>query len=169
LWVALLQLRVHLIAVGRSYALLAFLGAVVAVAAMERALITRDFTVQYVADTGRHNTPPALYTVATLWAALEGSLLLWVLVLTGYIALVVHKFRRRLNDPLVGWALLTMLVVSSFFFLLLLFPANPFHTFDPPPGFDGPGPNPLLQNHPLMAFHPPVRYLRIGGVTVAVR
>jgi len=163
--VALRQRRLHLIAVGRSYALLALLGAVVAVVAMERALITRDFTVQYVADTGSHKTP-ALYNVATLWAALEGSLLLWVLVLTGYIALVVHKFRRRLSDPLVGWALLTMLVVSSFFFLLLLFPANPFHTFDPPPGFDGPGPNPLLQNHPLMAFHPPMLYLGIVGFTV---
>jgi cytochrome c-type biogenesis protein CcmF len=163
--VALRQRRLHLIAVGRSYALLALLGAVVAVVAMERALITRDFTIQYVADTGSHNTP-ALYNVATLWAALEGSLLLWVLVLTGYIAVVVHKFRRRLSDPLVGWALLTMLVVSSFFFLLLLFPANPFHSFDPPPGFDGPGPNPLLQNHPLMAFHPPMLYLGIVGFTV---
>jgi len=163
--VALRQRRLHLIAVGRSYALLALLGAVVAVVAMERALITRDFTVQYVADTGSHRTP-ALYNVATLWAALEGSLLLWVLVLTAYIALVVHKFRRRLNDPLVGWALLTMLVVSSFFFLLLLLPANPFNTFDPPPGFDGPGPNPLLQNHPLMAFHPPMLYLGIVGFTV---
>ncbi|MGH9229761.1 MAG: heme lyase CcmF/NrfE family subunit, partial [Acidimicrobiales bacterium] len=163
--VALRRRRLHLIAVGRSYALLALLGAVVAVAAMERALVTRDFTVQYVADTGSHKTP-ALYNVATLWAALEGSLLLWALVLTGYIALVVHKFRRRLDDPLVGWALLTMLAVSSFFFLLLLFPANPFHTFDPPPGFDGPGPNPLLQNHPLMAFHPPMLYLGIVGFTV---
>ena len=68
----------------------------VAVVAMERALITRDFTVQYVADNGSHKTP-ALYNVATLWAALEGSILLWVLVLTGYMALVVHKFRRRLT------------------------------------------------------------------------
>jgi cytochrome c-type biogenesis protein CcmF len=55
--VALRQRRLHLIAVGRSYALLALLGAVVAVVAMERALITRDFTVQYVADTGSHKTP----------------------------------------------------------------------------------------------------------------
>jgi cytochrome c-type biogenesis protein CcmF len=163
--VALRQRKLHLIAVGRSYALLALLGAVVAVAAMERALITRDFTVQYVADVGSHKTP-ALYNVASLWSALEGSILLWVLVLTGYMALVVHKFRHRLADPLVGWAMLTMLVVSGFFFLLLLFPANPFHSFDPPPGFDGPGPNPLLQNHPLMAVHPPMLYLGVVGFTV---
>jgi cytochrome c-type biogenesis protein CcmF len=163
--VALRQRRLHLISVGRSYALLALLGAIVAVVAMERALITRDFTVQYVADNGSSRTP-ALFNVTTLWSALEGSLLLWALVLTGYIAVVVHKFRRRMDDPLVGWALLTMLVVSSFFFLLLLFPANPFGTFDPPPGFDGPGPNPLLQNHILVAFHPPMLYLGYVGFTV---
>ncbi|HET7721709.1 MAG TPA: cytochrome c-type biogenesis CcmF C-terminal domain-containing protein, partial [Acidimicrobiales bacterium] len=45
-------------------------------------------------------------------------------------------------------------------------PANPFGAFDPPPGFDGPGPNPLLQNHPLMAFHPPMLYLGYVGFTV---
>ncbi|HYZ97736.1 MAG TPA: heme lyase CcmF/NrfE family subunit [Acidimicrobiales bacterium] len=163
--VALRQRKPHLIAVGRSYSLLALLAAVVAVVAMERALVTRDFTVQYVADNGSHRTP-ALYNVASLWAALEGSILLWTLVLTGYVALVVHKFRRRLNDRLVGWALLTMLAVTAFFFLLLLFPANPFTTFDPPPGYDGPGPNPLLQNHPLMAFHPPMLYLGVVGFTV---
>ena len=163
--VALLGRRRHLLVVGRSYVLLALLGAVVAVAAMERALVTRDFTVRYVADNGSHDTP-ALFNVATLWAALEGSILLWVLVLTGYMALVAHKFRRRLDDPLVGWALLTLLVVSGFFFLLLLGPANPFRAFDPPPGYDGPGPNPLLQNHPLMAFHPPALYLGYVGFSV---
>jgi cytochrome c-type biogenesis protein CcmF len=163
--VALVQRKHHLIAVGRSYVMLALFGAVLAFAAMERALITRDFTVQYVADHGSSRTP-ALYNVATLWSALEGSLLLWALVLTGYMALVVHKFRRRLGDPLVGWAMLTLLVISGFFFLMLLFPANPFTTFDPPAGFDGPGPNPLLQNHPLVAVHPPVLYLGYVGFSV---
>jgi cytochrome c-type biogenesis protein CcmF len=162
---ALARRRPHLQAVGRSYVLLALLGAVVAVIAMQRALITRDFTVEYVADNGSTRTP-ALYNVATMWGALEGSILLWVLVLCGYMAAVVHKFRRRLDDPLVGWAMLTMLVVSTFFFALLLGPARPFHEFHPPPGFDGPGPNPLLQNHPLMAVHPPMLYLGYVGFTV---
>jgi cytochrome c-type biogenesis protein CcmF len=165
LTVALVQRKRHLLPIGRSYVLLALGGAVLAVLAMERALITRDFTIQYVADNGSSRTP-VLYNVATLWAALEGSILLWVLILTGYMAVVVHKFRRRLDDPLVGWAMLTMFVVSGFFFLLLLFPANPFGAFDPGPGFDGPGPNPLLQNHPLMAVHPPVLYLGYVGFTV---
>src|SRR4030095_16970747 len=55
---------------------------------------------------------------------------------------------------------------SGFFFTLLLFPANPFSEFHPPAGFDGPGPNPLLQNHPLMAIHPPMLYLGYVGFTV---
>jgi cytochrome c-type biogenesis protein CcmF len=165
LLVALRGRRLHLLAVGRSYILLALGGAVLAVAAMERGLITRDYTLKYVAEHGSSRTP-ALYNVATLWSALEGSILLWVLVLTVYMALVARKFRHRLADPLVGWALLTMLAVSSFFFLLLLFPANPFGSFHPTPGYDGPGPNPLLQNHPLMAVHPPMLYLGYVGFTV---
>ena len=100
-------------------------GAVLAVIAMERALITRDFTIQYVADNGSSKTPP-LFNVATLWAALEGSLLLWALVLAGFLVAVVYRFRARLTDPLVGWALLTMLVVTAFFFGLMLGPADPF-------------------------------------------
>jgi cytochrome c-type biogenesis protein CcmF len=132
---------------------------------MERALITRDFTVGYVAEHGSSRTP-ALYNFATLWSALEGSILLWVLILTGYLAAIVVKFRKRIDDPLFGWALLTMFVVCAFFFLLVVGPANPFQRFDPAPGYDGPGPNPLLQNHILMAFHPPMLYLGYVGFTV---
>jgi len=131
---------------------------------MERALITRDFTLEYVAQVGSSVTP-RLYNVAALWSALEGSILLWSLVLAGYLTLVVVKFRHRLTDPLVGWALLTMFVVAAFFFGLMLGPANPFETIANPPA-DGPGPNPLLQDHLLMAFHPPMLYLGYVGFTV---
>jgi cytochrome c-type biogenesis protein CcmF len=147
------------------YALLVLAGGLVAAIAMERALITRDFTVLYVAENGSTRTP-ALYNFATLWGALEGSIILWAVILGGYLMAVVLKFRKRLDDPLVGWAVVTMLVVCAFFFFLLSGPANPFQSFSPPPGFDGPGPNPLLQNHPLMAFHPPMLYLGYVGFTV---
>lgn len=163
--VALRQKRFKRLALARSYAFLALLGAVVAVAAMERALITRDFTVEFVAQHGSSRTP-ALFNVAALWSALEGSLLLWVLILSGYTVAVAVKFRRRLTDPLVGWTMAVMFAVGLFFFGLLAGPANPFRSFDPPIGFDGPGPNPLLQNHPLMAFHPPALYLGYVGFTV---
>jgi cytochrome c-type biogenesis protein CcmF len=147
------------------YAVMILAGGLVAAAAMERALITRDFTVDFVAQNGSSLTPP-LYNVATLWGALEGSIILWATILGGYTVLVARKFRHRLEDPLVAWALLTMFVVATFFFGLMTGPADPFVTVTVPPGFDGPGPNPLLQNHPLMAFHPPMLYLGYVGFTV---
>jgi cytochrome c-type biogenesis protein CcmF len=162
---ALVKKRPDLQWLAVPYTVLLVVGALLAVVAMERALITRDFTVKFVADNGSSRTP-ALYNVATLWAALEGSIILWGFILAGYTAVVVGKFRHRLSDPLVGWAVLTMFVVAAFFFYLMAFPANPFRSFSPPPGYDGPGPNPLLQNHPLMAFHPPMLYLGYVGFTV---
>lgn len=161
----LIRKRPDLIRLSRWYAVLVFLGGLLAAIAMESALITRDFTVKYVADNGSSKTP-AMYNFATLWGALEGSIILWALILGGYLLAVVIKFRKRLADPLVGWAVFTMLIVCIFFFWMLVGPANPFKSFSPPPGFDGPGPNPLLQNHPLMAFHPPMLYLGYVGFTV---
>jgi cytochrome c-type biogenesis protein CcmF len=163
--VGLRQRRPELLETGWRYSLLVLAGAVVSVIAMQRALITRDFSVSFVHDHGSSRTP-RLYNVATMWSALEGSILLWVLILGGYTVHVAHKFRKRLQDPLVGGALLVMLVVCAFFFLLTLGPANPFHTVHVAAGYDGPGPNPLLQQHILMAFHPPMLYLGYVGFTV---
>ena len=59
------------------YAWLCLAGAVLAVAMMQRALITRDFSLAYVQQVGSRTTP-ALYNVAAMWSALEGSILLWV-------------------------------------------------------------------------------------------
>ncbi|MBA2624422.1 MAG: cytochrome c biogenesis protein CcsA, partial [Acidimicrobiia bacterium] len=157
--------RAPLLRLGRSYAFLVLGGAVLATGAMEWALVTHDFSLAYVADNSSRSTP-LVYTIATLWAALEGSIILWSLVLAGYLVAVVHRFRDRLTDPLVGWATLTMLVVAAFFFALMLGPANPFETVVGPVPTDGPGPNPLLQDHPLMAIHPPMLYLGYVGFTV---
>ena len=161
----LVRHRPELVRVGRRYAWLTFACALAAFVVMERALITRDFTVAFVAEHGSSKTP-ALFNFATLWSALEGSIILWALILTGYVVATVVKFRTRVDDPLFGWALLTMFVVVLFFFVLLVGPANPFKAFEPPIGYDGPGPNPLLQNHILMAFHPPMLYLGYVGFTV---
>ena len=162
--------------------------ALMAVVVMERALITRDFTVKFVADNGSSTTPP-VFNVATLWSALEGSILLWALVLCGYAVAVAVKFSKRgpvalwgvsagdqqsvvkvrgrpMGDPMVAWAMLVMFAVSAFFYALMVGPADPFIAVEVPPGYDGPGPNPLLQNHILMAFHPPILYLGYVGFTV---
>jgi cytochrome c-type biogenesis protein CcmF len=136
---------------------------VLAVVMMQRALITRDFSLAYLQQVGSHTTP-MLYNIAAMWSALEGSILLWVVILAGYTAAVGWRFRRRADDPLVGWALAVMFVVLAFFALLSFGPADPFASAIPIP--DGPGPNPLLQNHVLVLFHPPILYLGYVGFTV---
>ncbi len=157
--------RPQLLKLGLAYSLVVLVGAVIATFAMQRALITRDYSVEFVFDHGSSATP-LLFNIATMWSALEGSILLWGLILAGYIATVAWRFRHRLEDPLVAWALVTMFFVGVFFFGLMLTAANPFRGVVPPVGYDGPGPNPLLQNHILMAFHPPMLYLGYVGFTV---
>jgi len=139
-------------------------GCVVAVVAMEIALLTNNFSLAYVASNSTESTP-VLYKFATLWGALEGSLLLWGFVLCIYVGAVSLSFRRHISDRLVAWALLTMLVVCVFFFGLLAGPADPFGTLSSPP-VDGDGLNPLLRNHPLMAIHPVMLYFGYVGFTV---
>ena len=149
--------------VPRFVALASFM-ALAAFAVMEWAMITRDFSLLYVQKVGSYSTP-ALYNFAAVWSALEGSILMWVLVLAGYVAAAMWWMRKRLNEPLVGWAMAVLLIVLAYFFLLSYGPANPF-VIGPPGVTDGPGPNPLLQNHLLVMFHPPILYLGYVGMTV---
>jgi cytochrome c-type biogenesis protein CcmF len=149
---------------GPFYAFLGLAGIVLACVMMQRALITRDFSLAYVQQVGSADTPP-LYNVAAMWSALEGSILLWVLILAGFTAAVAWRFRNRTDDVLVGWALIVMFVVSAFFALLSFGPADPFAP-GAPGVTGGPGPNPLLQNHILVLFHPPLLYLGYVGFTV---
>jgi cytochrome c-type biogenesis protein CcmF len=146
------------------FAWLTLIAGIGAFAAMEYALITRDFSLDYVQRVGSRTTP-ALYNFTAIWSALEGSILLWTLVLTGLTVGVAFKYRNKMNDAMVGWAMATMFFVSVFFFLLTLGPANPFAN-GAPGVTDGPGPNPLLQNHILVVFHPPILYLGYVGMTV---
>ncbi|MEX2100049.1 MAG: heme lyase CcmF/NrfE family subunit, partial [Acidimicrobiia bacterium] len=153
-----------LLRTGRRFVFGVLIAAVLAVGAMEWALLTHDFSLRYVAENNARGTP-LLYTITGLWAALEGSILLWILILGGFLAFMVHRFRDRANDPIVAWATIVGLAVALFFFALTLGPASPFQTLSSVP-IDGRGPNALLQNHPLMAFHPPMLYLGYVGFTV---
>ncbi len=150
---------------GQRYVWVVLGGAVVATIAMQSALIGHDFSLAYVARNGSRSTP-LLYTITGMWSALEGSILLWGLVLAGYLAVMARHFRSRASDPLVAWATLVVFVVVAFFFLLLAGPANPFKVGAGATPLDGLGPNPLLQNHPLVAFHPPMLYLGYVGFTI---
>ena len=154
-----------LLAVGRKCVAVLLVCAVAAVGIMEWALISHDFSIRYVAENNARSTP-LLFTITGLWSALAGSILLWVLILSGYIGVTVRHFRKRASEPLVIWATIVMLGVALFFFLLVLGPANPFRLVAGGAPLDGRGPNPLLQNHPLMAFHPPMLYLGYVGFTV---
>lgn len=127
------------------------------------ALVTHDFSVSYVARVGSRSTP-LFYTIISLWSSLDGSILFWGWILAGYTAAVVYIYRdryRSLMPAVTG----TLLVVNIFFWLLLIWPANPFVPVFPVPP-DGPGPNPLLQNHPFMGLHPPLLYLGYVGMAV---
>jgi cytochrome c-type biogenesis protein CcmF len=157
--------RSHLLRTGRSYTWLILLGAALATAAMQYALITHDFALKYVAGNDSLATP-LLFRVTAMWSALQGSILLWALVLAGYLAAMAVRFRRRAADPLVGWATVTAYAVAAFFFALMLTASNPFAASPSPIPTNGPGPDPLLQNHILVAFHPPILYLGLVGFTV---
>jgi cytochrome c-type biogenesis protein CcmF len=153
-----------LLRIGRRCVFVVLAAALVAAGAMEWALISHDFSLKYVADNNARDTP-LLFTITGLWAALEGSILLWAVILGGYLTFAAHRFRRRAADPLVAVALVVGLAVALFFFALMLGPANPFSKLSSVP-LDGRGPNPLLQNHILMAFHPPILYIGYVGFTV---
>ena len=157
--------RENLLRVGRVYTWVVLLGAAIATGAMQHALITPDFSLHYVAANDSLSTP-LLFRITAMWSNLAGSILLWGLILAGYLAAVAFHFRRRATDPLIGWASAIGFVVAAFFFGLMLTVANPFTTIHGTIPTDGPGPDPLLQNHILVAFHPPMLYLGLVGFTV---
>lgn len=136
---------------------------VIAMGALEFALLRDDFSVSYVAENSARDTP-LLFTVTTAWSALAGSIVLWVLVLCGYTAVVMRQV-RTVEDRLGTGALAVMGGVAAFFFAMLLTVANPFGIMANPP-LDGPGPNPILQNHLMVLIHPPMLYLGFVGFTV---
>src|SRR6266849_7231190 len=130
---------------------------------MEYALLTHDFSVGYVAQVGSREVPTWV-TIVSLWSSLEGSILFWGLILGIYIAGATFLTRNE-HSEYMGYAIGTWLSCAAFFSFLIASPANPFLTIPVPP-LDGPGPNPLLQNHLLMIIHPPCLYLGYVGMTI---
>jgi cytochrome c-type biogenesis protein CcmF len=155
------------LALARRLSAALFAMVLVCALAMEVALVSHDFSVAYVAQIGSRETP-LFYTVISLWSALQGSLILWALILSGYTAAVARWLARqpaRAEQMAAPQTLGTLFVVNAFFLCLLAGPANPFGLVLPEP-FDGPGPNPLLQNHPFMGVHPPLLYAGYVGMAV---
>ena len=152
-------------------------GAAIAFLALETAILSDNFSLGYVASNSS-TTTPLIFKLAGAWAALEGSIVLWGLVLAVVVYLVARSVRGA--DRLGLTALSVLGVISLFWFALMATAANPFevctklvggvcgytswlpfvHTVAP---VDGVGANPLLQNSILMAIHPPMLY--VGYVT----
>ncbi|SEU20121.1 heme lyase CcmF/NrfE family subunit [Stigmatella erecta] len=130
---------------------------------MVYALVTDDFSIRYVTQVGSRATP-LLFKIVSLWSALEGSILFWGLIMGSFL-LAFALVHRKEHQRYMSLALGTMLAVGVFFAFLIAGPANPWGAVSPVPA-DGPGPNPLLQNHILMVIHPPMLYLGYVGMTV---
>jgi cytochrome c-type biogenesis protein CcmF len=162
----LLWLRVALVGAparpARAAAWVVLAAAGSACGVLEAALVHHDFSVQYVAENGGRDVP-LYYTVTSLWAALDGSLLLWLLILAGCAVLLARRTDGA--GQLQPWAMTVVGVVTVFFFALTYFAANPFAAVSPVPT-DGPGPNPLLREHPAMGVHPPLLYAGYIGLVV---
>ena len=155
--------RAGLVESARRTAFGLFATIVVVNVAMLVALLSNDFALRYVADNSSLETPN-FFKALSLWAADDGSLLLWNLILAGYLAAVALRFRRD-RPSTFPYALSVLFAVQVFYLVLVNGPARPFATLASPPA-DGRGPAPLLQNHPLMAVHPPFLYLGFIGFTV---
>jgi cytochrome c-type biogenesis protein CcmF len=126
----------------------------VAFAILEAAFLRSDFGVRIVAEHSSTTTPP-FYRAAALWSAQEGSLLLWVWLLSLWSSLVLFFNRKRLQE-LAGYVQAVLLGFAAFFTGLLVFLAPPFVLQHPAPA-EGLGLNPLLR-HPSMMVHPPILY-----------
>ena len=140
---------------------LSFFTTAVAAGVLFSALLRNDFSFTYVARTTSEALPTA-YTISAFWGGQEGSLLLWLLLLTGFGAAAVRMSRRWARD-LTAWVVPVFAAVGTFFSLLVVAVASPFGTQVAPP--DGAGMTPSLQN-PYMLAHPPLLYLGYVGLTV---
>jgi cytochrome c-type biogenesis protein CcmF len=134
-----------------------------AFAALTWAFVTSDFSLRLVV-LNSHSAKPMLYKISGVWGNHEGSMLLWVLILTLFGAMAAW-FGGNLPPGLRARVLAVQSAVAVAFFAFILFTSNPFVRLAVPP-FDGQDLNPLLQD-PGLAFHPPFLYLGYVGLSMA--
>jgi cytochrome c-type biogenesis protein CcmF len=140
--------------------LAAFPATLVAAGVLLVALGRRDLSFVYVAQHTSHKLPLG-YALSAFWGGQEGSLMLWLLILSGYAGLAVWLNRR--SRDLVAWTVPVFALVACFFAFMLCFVSSPFNVAPAPA--DGAGMVPSLQN-PYMLAHPPLLYLGYVGLTV---
>ncbi len=150
-------------AVGASAAQAQFVLVLIAYLCLTWAFVERDWSVAYVAANA-HSQLPLIYRISAVWGAHEGSMLLWVLMLTGWAA-AVSVFSRSLPRDVRAQALAVLGALSIGFLLFILLTSNPFDRQFPVPA-DGRDLNPLLQD-PGLVIHPPLLYMGYVGFSVA--
>jgi len=145
---------------------------------LEIALFIDDFSISYVANYSAKSTPP-VYKFASLWGSLDGSILLWNLVLGAYFLIYVKYYKKNSHNADIK--IFTTIII--FFTSYTIFSSSPFAGCidlasvgcqsssllpfqDLVSSLEGRGPNPLLQNHPLMAIHPPILYFGYIGLVL---
>ena len=150
-------------ALARPLALLQFVLVALSFACLAYAFLNNDFSVKYVANHS-NSLLPKPYQFAAVWGGHEGSLLLWMLMLTGWAA-AVALFSQTLPLVMVARVLGVMGLITVGFMLFILFTSNPFDRLFPVPA-DGRDLNPLLQD-PGLVIHPPMLYMGYVGMSVA--
>ena len=144
------------------FSILQFLLVAFAFGALTAAFVASDFSLQVVVSNS-HTLKPMLYKIAGVWGNHEGSLLLWVLILTLFAACAAF-FGKTLPQSLLARVLGVQSSITAAFLAFVLFTSNPFTRVEFPP-FNGQGLNPLLQD-PGLAFHPPFLYLGYVGLSI---
>ncbi|MDU5839622.1 MAG: cytochrome c biogenesis protein CcsA, partial [Pantoea sp.] len=128
------------------------------------AFVVNDFTVGYVAANS-NTLLPVYYRIAATWGAHEGSLLLWVLLLSSW-TLLVAIFSRGMPQDALARVLAVMGMINLGFLLFIILTSNPFTRTLPDFPIDGHDLNPMLQDIGLI-FHPPLLYMGYVGFSVA--
>jgi len=140
-----------------------FVFVAIAFGCLTYAFVANDFSVVYVASNSNSALPLA-YRVSGVWGGHEGSILLWILMLSVW-TVGVTLFSHHLPEEMVARVLGVMGLVSTGFLLFILFTSNPFLRVFPAPA-DGRDLNPLLQD-PGMVLHPPMLYMGYVGFSIA--
>ena len=151
------------VAVARPAAQGQFVFVAIAFGCLAWSFYSNDFSVLNVASNSNSSLPTA-YRIAATWGSHEGSLLLWVLMLSIWM-LAVSVFSRSLPEDMVARILGVMGLIAVGFLCFMLFTSNPFERLLPAAA-DGRDLNPLLQD-PGMVFHPPMLYMGYVGFSVA--
>lgn len=151
------------IAMARPAARGQFLFVAIAFACLTLLFVDNDFSVLYVVQHS-NSALPLVYRICAVWGGHEGSVLLWLLILSGW-TLAVSIFSRNLDERTAARVLGVMGLVSVGFMLFILFTSNPFERLFPAAA-NGEDLNPQLQD-PGLIIHPPILYMGYVGTVVA--